>query len=217
MVRIRPVTRARSHARQFLVALALLGFLGSTPSASAGPQVALMAGYGISFFDDEFMRFLGTTAHGKEVPIGLVGTVPVVGRLSLGVELRLSLMPFTWDYRLSNESAGETTVSQNAISAVARYDFGRGSFFPYLRAGVGVYSGSAKLRGDPSAYPDENIDFRRSVGVSAAAGLQGGIGPDKFWFGELIIHAVRRTLDVEGYGSWAAHNCAVQLGLGRLF
>jgi len=185
--------------------------------AHAGPQVALMAGYGVSFFDDDFMRFLGTTRHGKEVPIGLWASLPLTGGLSAGVELRVSLLPFRWDYRLSDETVGEATVSQNVISLMARYDIDLGTPLPYLRAGLGLYSGTAGLQGDQTLYPDENLSFQCSLGASAGAGIQGPIGSDKFWFGEVVFHAVRRTLDVEGYGSWRAHNLSVQMGVGRLF
>lgn len=217
MVRIRSPRRSHARARSLAAAVALVVVLEPPPSAHAGPQAALMAGYGVSFFDDDFMRFLGTTAHGKEIPIGLIGTLPVIAGLSLGAELRISLMPFTWDYRLSNQTVGEATVSQNAASIVLRYDLLAGSLLPYLRAGFGLYAGSAGLRGDPALYPDEASDFKPSLGINAGAGLQGDIGPDKFWFAELVFHALRRTLDVEGYESWRAHNCGVQAGVGRLF
>ena len=176
-----------------------------------------MGGYSVSFFDDDFMRFLGTTDHGQEVPIGLSASFPLVRGLSAGAELRLSLIPFTWDYRLSDETVGDATVSQNIMSMVVRYDVLNTTPLPYLRAGLGFYWGTAGLRGDPTLYPDENLSFQRSLGVHAGAGLQGPIGSDKFWFGEIVFHAVRRTLKIEGYESWRAHNLGMQIGVGRLF
>ncbi|MCU0610604.1 MAG: porin family protein [Candidatus Eisenbacteria bacterium] len=211
---------AVSHRRTLRLRLAGTILCGATSLAApchAGINTAVLTGYGLSFFDDDFMRFLGTTAHGKEVPIGVTVLAPLTAHISAGVELRVSLLPFRWDYRLSDEPVGEATVSQNVVSALVRYDFGRGPTLPYLRAGLGLYAGAAGLQGDTTLYPDESLSFRRSLGMSAAAGVQGRIGPDKFWFGEAVFHAVRRTLNVEGYKSWRAHNCGAQIGVGRRF
>lgn len=210
-----PVARLTRTARCGIAALILLTL---ARPVVAQPDVAVMAGYGVSFFDDDFMRELTSSSHGGEIPIGLAAFVPIVGGIAAGVELRLSLIPFTWEYRKSGAPPGKVTVSQNAASAVVRYDLGHGPLLPYCRAGVGLYGGAMRFRyEDQSLYPDGDFAFQNSLGMSLSAGVRGAIGSDKFWFGEILFHAVRRTLDGEGHARWRANSCGVQGGVGRRF
>ncbi len=205
---------APSLLRSLVVTFLLLSC--ARPCA-AGQAVAATVGWGASLFDGDFMRFLGSASRGYEVPLGLALTRGIAGSFSVGARARVALVPFRWDYRVSGEKDAVATVSQHALSLGVRHAFGRSSPLPYLEAGVGFLVGSAGLQSVEHDSRDESHGFRPAWGMCLVAGCEATLGDDRFWCAELVLHVVRRRLDLEGYPAWRAHSLALNVGVGRRF
>ena len=172
----------------FLVMLFVIASLGQ-----AQVIFGIQAGYTSSAFEDQ--ESAASTFSGGAI----IGT-DIMPMIDVGLEYNLLLSPFEF------EAAGTTAkISQNLLGLWARWYFiPLPAASPYLRGGVGFYSGKTEFSGNITG----DVDFKSAVGFNIGAGVDLPMG----LYGEFVYHIVSRELDVEGAESGGANNWAISVG-----
>lgn len=155
--------------------------------------LGVQAGYNNSAFEDQesaASTFSGGVILGTDI-------APIV---DLGLEYNMLFSSFEFD------QAGTTAkISQNLIGVWARWYFiPLPTLSPYIRGGVGYYSGKVELSGNQTG----EADFKSAVGFNVGAGVDMPMG----LYGEFVYHIVSRELDVSGATSMGYNNWAINVG-----
>ena len=200
--------------KKLLIMCLALGLVAG--SASAQMKLAGFVGYGMSAFDtDEFQ----VEDQAGYIPLGIQGLYEVSPGISVGAEINLAVVPFTWEIEFEGfGKVGETKVKQTIIGALAKYEIGQGNMRPHIRGGIGMYTGGSEfVAEDGSGLGDSDTDYKSAIGFNFGGGITADWGMDKFWLAEFVYHIVSREPDFEDAESFGANNWAIQLGAGMNF
>ncbi len=161
--------------------------------AQAQVILGIQAGYNSSAFKDQ--ESAASTFSGGAI----IGT-DIMPMIDVGLEYNLLLSPFEF------EAEGITAkISQNLLGLWARWYFiPLPAASPYIRGGVGYYSGKTEFSGNIS----RDVDFKSAVGFNIGAGVDLPMG----LYGEFIYHIVSRELDWPGEESQGYNNWAISVG-----
>lgn len=181
-------------------------------------RISLFAGYGFSQFDDQVFAddMLDQTGY---LP---VGANVEFGRsmFTFGAEVNYSVLPFSFDLEEEGVGkAGELDITQFVVGGFVKARFGdRRDINPYIRGGIGYYSGKGKVtfnqdfKDNSPGVEDSETDFKAAIGFNGAIGLDFPVSPNTFIFLEAIYHFVEREFDVVDATSFRANNFAFHLG-----
>jgi hypothetical protein len=196
--------------KRLLYAVSILALLAS--GAYGQGKVGAFVGFGQSAFEDQ------DDAAGY-IPVGVQGLYQVAPGFSVGAEVNISAVKFTWEImdEYTGEKAGEVSISQNVFGALAKYEFGQASIRPLLRAGLGMYMGKSDAEPAAGYTGGGEVDYKSAFGFNIGGGATGCLGEKMFWLGEFVFHIVSREPDVEGAESAGANNWAVHAGVGMKF
>ncbi len=142
----------------FVVALVLV----SGAFAAQGMKVSVGTGYTMSAFEDQ------DDAAGT-LPLSLTVAKQVGDALFAGLEVFYPLGGYTWEVTESywGESYKyDVTFQHYMIGVFGKYFI---SDKPYLKAGLGMFMGGAKMESD---FGDDDADVDSGIGFSLGAGAQ---------------------------------------------
>jgi opacity protein-like surface antigen len=156
--------------------------------------LGVQAGYNSSAFEDQesaASTFSGGVILGTDI-------APIV---DLGLEYNTLFSSFEFD----QADGLKAKISQHLIGVWARWYFiPLPTLSPYIRGGVGYYTGKLEVSGTQSG----EADFKSTVGFNVGAGVDLPMG----LYGEFIYHIVSRELDVAGATSSGFNNWAINVG-----
>jgi len=155
--------------------------------------LGVQAGYASTAFEDQ--ESAASTFSGGAI----IGT-DIMPMIDVGLEYNLLFSPFEFE-----EGGTTAKVSQNLLGLWARWYFlPIPAVSPYIRGGVGYYSGKLELSGAMTG----EADFKSTVGFNIGAGVDMPMG----LYGEFVYHIVSRELDVDGAESAGYNNWAISVG-----
>ncbi len=155
--------------------------------------LGVQAGYASSAFEDQ--ESAASTFSGGAI----LGT-DIMPMIDVGLEYNLLFSPFEFD-----QQGTTAKITQNVLGLWARWYFiPLPAASPYIRGGVGYYSGKLELSGGSTG----EADFKSAVGFNIGAGVDLPMG----LYGEFVYHIVSRELDLPGQESGGANNWAISLG-----
>ncbi len=157
--------------------------------------VSAVGGYAMSAFEDQ------DDAAGA-LPVGVQVGYKFKPNFILGGEVNLAVGGFSWEMEESGYKI-TTTANQTLIGAFGKYYFSEGTYLPYGRAGVGMYTGDGEVKAE---YQGQSQ--KQTLNIDSAFGFNIGGGvllPEKGIFAEFIYHIVSREVEGESSGMnyWA--------------
>jgi len=209
--------------KKCLFAVALAAMLLGAAAWGEGYYVTPYVGYGRTVFNEWFGSQV--TSDAAYWLAGLQATTRVHRNVRLGIEGELAARSFRFECKTegSDEVAYILNIDQRILGAVAQVGTFRPGLSPYVRVGVGLYTGSAEKDWSSSyeqqGEKDETIDLKANVGFNMGAGMLlmneqgGGI------YLEMVYHSTERSAKdpIENIESSGANNWAVRGGFTIAF
>jgi len=163
-----------------LLTLVLLVAAGAGYSQS-NTSVAIVTGYTMSAFEDQ-QDAAGT------LPVGVQLGYKASPNLQVGVGFTTLLGGLSWeasdmDYKVT------TTFNQSIISAYAKYFLGEGSIKPFIKGGVGYFTGNADVKVE---YAGEKATNTAKIDPAIGFIVGGGLTLNKNIFAEFNYNLVSR-------------------------
>ena len=167
-------------------------------SAHAIGSIGIQGGMASSSFEDQGSA-ASTFALGANFVFDMVPIVDV------GAEFNTLLSPFEFEQEAFGQKI-TAKISQTYFGAFARfYPLPLPAIKPYVRAGVGYYSGKAELEGGGQSG---SVDYKGTLGFNVGAGVKAIMG----LYGEFVYHIVSRELDVDSAESAGSNNWMIMVG-----
>ena len=174
----------------FTILLVLL----STTVFAKGLSVAVTSGYIMTAFEDQ-EEAAGT------LPIGIQVGMKATPSLEVGLEVNNALGGFVYELDFLGTTA-ETTMNQTIASLYAKYFLGSSKMKPFVKAGVGMFTGNGNVKMSfLGVEDDEDFDIDSGVGFIVGAGLH----ITKAIFTEFNYNIVNRGSEGEtsGMNTWS--------------
>jgi opacity protein-like surface antigen len=173
----------------------LVAILSVTVITQAQVYVGVQGGLGFSSFEDQDE---GATAIPVAVTVG-TDLLPIV---DAGVEANFLASPYKFDVVDAALQTTEVEINQTIFGAYVRwYVLPLPALSPYVKGGVGYYSG--KWKSDAG-----DVDLKSTVGFNIGAGVDLLMG----LYGEVVYHIVSMEADVSGAESMGYNSIQVQIG-----
>ncbi len=155
--------------------------------AQTKPIVSGLAGYTMSAFQDQSSA-AGTLALGASVGVKATPALEVGGEF---------IYPISgYKFEMTDEVFGKitTTINQMMIGAYGKYFIGTGNLMPFLKAGLGYYTGKPKVE---ITGHSETAELKSAIGFNFGGGVQTAKG----LFAMFTYNIVKR--ESAGYNSWS--------------
>ncbi|HID39741.1 MAG TPA: hypothetical protein EYP36_09550 [Calditrichaeota bacterium] len=157
-------------------------FIFLTANTTMATGLGIQAGMATSAFENQ-------TSSANTFVGGAHFVFDLLPLIDLGAEYTLTISPFSFQ----SDYAGQTytsDISQSYFGAFARIFLPLPLIVidPYLKAGVGYYSGKIKTSG---AGESQTFDLKSTLGYSVGIGLKSVIG----LYGEFIYNFAKQELD----------------------
>lgn len=176
-------------------------FISSSLFAQTNLSIGLYSGVLFSAFEDQDESITA-------IPVGGYLGMQVSENIEVGAEFSLLALPF----EEKTTDAGvdvTTTLTQNLIGGYVRMYFPANTITPYVRAGVGYYTGQFEFTAGDFGGLSFDADFEGTIGFNIGA----GIGSDSGLYAEFIYHILSQKIDLPGSGAATAYNnFGVQIG-----
>jgi len=183
-----------------LVIILSLIFVFFTANASMATGLGIQVGYASSAFEDQTSA-ASTFAGGAHFVFDLL---PLI---DLGAEYTLTISPFSFQSDFEGQTL-TSDISQSYFGAFARIFLPLPLIVidPYLKAGVGYYSGKIKISG---AGESKTYDLKSTLGYSVGLGLKSVIG----LYGEFVYNFAKQEVDgIPDPESLAYNNWMIMVG-----
>jgi len=164
-----------------ILLIAVAGF------AQTKPIVSGLAGYTMSAFEGQGSA-AGTLALGASV--GLKATPA----LEVGGEFVYPISGYKFEEDAGIFGKVTTTINQMLIGAYGKYFVGTGNLKPFLKAGLGYYTGKPKVE---MSGDSETAELKSAVGFN----FGGGVQTEKGLFAMFTYNIVKR--ESAGYNCWS--------------
>jgi opacity protein-like surface antigen len=181
-------------------------------------SIGAFVGYGSSAFGDDFFGEDVESSQANYIPLGAQLLFGNNGAFEFGGEINYAIIPFTFE----TDGWGETKLNQLYFGALAKFKIGSGygpGLVPYLRAGAGLYTGSADVdftdEWNDLGLEDLEMDMKSAFGFNIGAGAEMNLNRGGGLFAEFVYHIVEREFDVDdtemednepfGANNWAIH------------
>lgn len=184
------------------LSLVLVLALALVLPASAQVAVNVFTGLTYSAFEDQ-------EEAASALPLGVAVGFMAAPKLEVGGEVNLAVPGYGFESTIYDVKF-TTTFQQNLFGVYGRYYLGGQSLKPFVKAGVGLYSGDVKIEGSfMGETMDESLDVDSAIGFNFGAGVL-----FKSFYGEFNYNLVSRKSD-DGEGSsdsYGANTWTVQIG-----
>jgi len=188
----------------------------SSSYSIAQTQISIFAGYGMSSFEDDL--FDGTEFdQSGYIPVG--ATIQFGrGMFKFGGEISYSVVPFTFEMSDGDTKIAELKMTQLYYGAFVKIKFGEGiGTVPYLRAGGGYYTGSAKVEFEDQfkqfGAEDTEEDYKGVFGFNGGGGVEFSVNHGNSVYFEFLYHFVDQEMENDDSGESAKlNNWALQVG-----
>jgi len=176
-----------------------------TLPVAAQVNLNVFTGYSLSAFEDQ-------EEAASAIPLGVAVGYKVMPQLEVGGEVNLALPGYAFESTIYGVDF-TTTFHQNLFGVYGRYYLPLQTVSPFLKAGVGLYTGNITMEGEfMGEKMDEELDMDSAVGFNFGAGVM----LKKGFYGEFNYTIVNRASsedDEDGSGeSFGANTWAIQLG-----
>ena len=163
--------------------------------APAQVYIGVQGGMGFSSFEDQDK---GATA----IPVAVTVGTDLLPIIDAGVEANFLASPYKFDVVNSDLSTSEVKINQTLFGAYVRwYVLPLPALSPYVKGGVGYYSGKWKT-------DNGDVDLKSTVGFNIGAGVDLLMG----LYGEVVYHIVSMEADIPDASSQGYNSVQVQIG-----
>lgn len=168
-----------------LLIVFVFAFMGSAQS------IGVYGGYLSSAFEDQ-------DEAASAIELGASFVLDALPILEAGVEFNTLVSPFEFETDVLGTTY-TTKFKQTMFGVFAKYNISLPALTPYVRGGVGYYSGTIEAEGGGQSG---ETDFKNALGFNIGAGVDTFTG----LYGEFIYHIVSKELDVDNAPDAAGAN-----------
>jgi opacity protein-like surface antigen len=187
--------------RLLKVSMMVLFMILFADMAQAQLIFGVQGGIGASAFEK-------TTKAATAVPVGVFIGTNALPLFDLAVEYNRYVVPFKFDLQDPLYGKGTMEHNQSYIGAFIRYYvLPLPVLEPYIRAGVGYYSGNQKFEYTVPKYTVKH-DFKSKLGFNAGVGVKTMVGI----YGEFVYHIFSSKLDVANAENARLNNWMISVG-----